>query len=390
MSRKVCVVTGTRAEYGLLRRLMRLIADEPLLSLQVIATGMHLSPEFGLTFREIEGDGFSIDRKIEILLSSDTPVSISKSIALGMISFAEAFQQMEPDIVVLLGDRFETFAAASAATMARLPILHIHGGERTEGAVDEALRHAITKMSHLHCVAAAEYVRRVIQLGELPERVFMVGGLGVDGIQHECLLSRAELEASLGFKLKSRNLLITYHPVTLEEATASQQVVSLLDALDGYDDLGLIFTLPNADADGRAIIPLIEDFVRSHPNAMVAASLGQLRYLSCLSLVDGVVGNSSSGLLEAPSLHTGTINIGDRQRGRLQASSVINCRSDAIEIRSALERLFSSEFQESLVSVENPYGNGGASERILRVLKTSNLAGIIKKQFYDLSSVHPG
>jgi len=384
MSRKICVITGTRAEYGLLRWVMQGIKDDPELELQIIATGMHLSPEFGLTYREIEQDGFHIDRKIEMLTSSDTSIGIAKSMGLGLIGFADAVSELQPDLIVVLGDRFEIFSAVAAALVARIPVAHLHGGENTEGAFDEALRHSITKMSHLHFVAAQEYRRRVIQLGEQPEHVFLVGGLGIDSIRRLPLLGRAELQTSLGFSLGRKNLLITFHPVTLETATAEAQMAELLAALSELGDTQLIFTLPNADTDGRAMIKMVEQFVARHPNARAYASLGQLRYLSCISHVDGVVGNSSSGLTEVPSFRKGTINIGDRQRGRLQAASIINCKPTRQSIDAALGRLYSDEFQLSLRQVNNPYGEGGASEKVVETIKHYPLEAIVKKPFYDL------
>ena len=384
MTRKICVITGTRAEYGLLRWIMQGIKDDPELTLQVIATGMHLSPEFGLTYREIEQDGFMIDRKVEMLTSSDTPVGIAKSMGLGMIGFADALNELKPDLIVVLGDRYEIFAAVSAALVARIPVAHLHGGETTEGAFDEALRHSITKMSHLHFVAADEYRHRVIQLGEQPESVFLVGGLGIDSIKHLKLLERAELEASLDFKLGQKNLLITFHPVTLETATASDQMTELLAALGDLKDTQLIFTLPNADTDGRIMAKLVEQFVAQHSNAHSYTSLGQLRYLSCIAQVDGVVGNSSSGLLEVPSFRKGTINIGDRQRGRLQAASVINCEPTRQGISNALGRLYLADFKVSLNQVSNPYGGGGASEKVIKIIKQYKFDGIVKKTFFDL------
>ena len=384
MKRKICVVTGTRAEYGLLRWVMQGIKDDNELTLQVIATGMHLSPEYGLTYHEIERDGFRIDRKVEMLTSSDTPVGIAKSMGLGMIGFADALNELRPDLIVVLGDRFEIFAAVAAAMVARIPVAHLHGGEKTEGAFDEALRHSITKMSHLHFVAAEEYRRRVIQLGEQPERVFLVGGLGIDNIQRLKLLDRAELETSLDLKLGQKNLLITFHPVTLETATAADQMAELLAALGKLKDTQLISTLPNADTDGRVLTKMVKQFVAQHLNAHAYTSLGQLRYLSCIAHVDGVVGNSSSGLLEVPSLRKGTINIGDRQRGRLQAASVLNCQPTRQSIAAALERLYDTDFQASLSQVVNPYGEGGASEKVVQTIKNYAIDGIAKKAFYDL------
>jgi GDP/UDP-N,N'-diacetylbacillosamine 2-epimerase (hydrolysing) len=385
MTRKICVITGTRAEYGLLRWVMQGIKDDPDLTLQIIATGMHMSPDFGLTYKTIEQDGFQVDRKVEMLTSSDTPVGIAKSIGLGLIGFADALDELQPDLIVVLGDRFEIFAAVSTALVARIPVAHLHGGETTEGAFDEALRHSITKMSHLHFVAAEAYQQRVIQLGEQPDRVFLVGGLGIDNIKRLQLLDRDALEASLDFKLGPKNLLITFHPVTLETATAENQMKELLAALAALKDTQLIFTLPNADTDGRALIKMVEKFVAHHPNASAYTSLGQLRYLSCIAQVDGVVGNSSSGLIEVPSFKKGTINIGDRQRGRLQAKSVINCEPTCESITVALPRLYSTDFQTSLQQVINPYGEGGASEKVVSTLKNTDISSIVKKTFYDLS-----
>ena len=385
--RKICIITGTRAESGLLRWVMQGIQDDPELTLQIIATGMHLSPEFGLTYQAIEQDGFKIDRKVEMLTSSDTPVGIAKSMGLGLIGFADALNELKPDLILVLGDRFEIFSAVSAALIARIPVAHLHGGEATEGLIDEAIRHAITKMSHLHFVAAEAYRQRVIQLGEQPDRVFLVGGLGIDNIKRLQLLDRSALEASLDFNLGHKNLLITFHPVTLESATAADQMAELLAALAVLKDTTLIFTLPNADTDGRALIKMVEQFVAQHANARAYTSLGQLRYLSCVAQIDGVVGNSSSGLAEVPSFKKGTINIGDRQRGRLQASSIINCEPNRESIAAALRKLYSVDFQVGLSRVINPYGEGGASTAIISEIKSAALDGLLKKRFYDLNNV---
>jgi GDP/UDP-N,N'-diacetylbacillosamine 2-epimerase (hydrolysing) len=384
MSRKVCVVTGTRAEYGLLRWLMQEVKSEPSLELQIIATGMHLSPEYGSTYLEIEQDGLKIDAKVEMLLSADTATAVTKSVGLGLIGFADAYTRLAPDLVVVLGDRFEIFAAASAAMIAGIPIAHIHGGETTEGAFDEAIRHSITKMSHLHFVAAEDYRRRVVQLGEQPERVFLVGGLGIDAIKRIKLMTREELEASIDFKFGARNLLITYHPVTLEGKSSALQMNELLIALEKQEDTNLIFTMPNADTGGRELAIMVDAFVATHPNARVYNSLGQLRYLSCMKFVDGVVGNSSSGLAEAPSMRIGTVDIGDRQKGRLRASSVIHCEPIHHQIESVLATLYSPDFKESLTAVVNPYGTGGASRRIVNVLTKHPLDQLLKKKFNDV------
>lgn len=389
LRRRICVVTGTRAEYGLLRWVIDGISKSPALELQLVATGMHLSPEFGLTYQEIERDGHTIDAKVEMLLSSDSAAGVAKSMGLGLIGFADVFERLRPDLVLLLGDRFEILAAASAALVARIPIAHLHGGETTEGAFDEAIRHAVTKMSHLHFVAAAPYRDRVIQLGEHPDRVHLVGGLGVDAIRRIPLLDRDALEASLDFHFGVRNLLVTFHPVTLENQTVEQQMDELLAALDTLHDTQLIITLPNADNGGRAIIRRIEAFVASHPNARAYPSLGQQRYLSCLRVVDAVVGNSSSGLAEAPSMGIGTINIGDRQRGRLRAASVIDCEPERQDILRAIQTSYSAPFRASLAQVTNPYGDGGASARIVRELETVDLTNLVKKAFHDLPLTAP-
>ena len=384
MSRKICIITGTRAEYGLLRWVIQNVSDEPDLVLQIVATGMHLSPEFGLTYTEIEADGYHIDRKVEMLVSSDTPIGVSKSIGLGIIGFADVLSDLKPDIVVVLGDRFEIYAAATAALVAHIPIAHLHGGESTEGVIDEAFRHSITKMSSLHFVAAEEYQQRVIQLGENPERVYNVGGLGIDNIHKLTLLSRSELEADLGFSLGQKSLLVTFHPATLGDTSAVAQLKELLSALEGQTDTQLIITLPNADADGRVLTAMIKDFVAKYDHAHAFTSLGQLRYLSCVSHVDGVVGNSSSGLLEVPSFQKGTVNIGDRQKGRLQADSIINCAPLKTSILKAIQMLYSSNFQAELDKVSNPYGEGGASARVLTILRSANLEDLVKKSFYNL------
>ena len=384
MSRKICVVTGTRAEFGLLRWLMEEVKASATLELQVIATGMHLSPEFGLTYREIEQAGFTIDAKVEMLLSADTATAVTKSMGLGLIGYADAYARLAPDILVLLGDRFEIFAAAAAALIAGIPVAHLHGGETTEGAFDEAIRHSITKMSHLHFVAAEDYRRRVIQLGEQPERVFLVGGLGIDAIKRITLMDREALEASLDFKLGRKNLLITFHPVTLEGQSSRQQMAEFLGALDELTDTSLIFTMPNADTGGRELTGMVEDFVATHEHARLYTSLGHLRYLSCMRYVDGVVGNSSSGLAEAPSMGVGTINIGDRQKGRLSASSVIHCDPTHDSIRAALKKLYEPSFKLLLAKTTNPHGSGGASKKIVEILRNHTFDHLLKKSFFDL------
>ncbi len=382
--RKICVVTGTRAEYGLLYWLMKEIEEDKDLELQLIVTGMHLSPEFGLTYKEIEKD-FKIDKKIEMLLSSDTAVGISKSMGLAQISFSEAYEELKPDILVVLGDRYEIFSCVSSAMIARIPTAHLHGGETTEGAFDESIRHSITKMSHLHFTATQEYKNRVIQLGEQPNKVFNVGGLGIDNIKKLELLSKKEFEKSINFKLNKKNIIVTFHPVTLENSTAKKQFQNLLDAINKLEETNIIFTKANSDTDGRIINQMIDEYISANTRKSVAfTSLGQIRYLSALQYVDAMVGNSSSGLAEAPSFKIGTINIGDRQKGRIMAKSIIDCNSDIISIYNAFKELYSKEFQKILVGSENPYGDGGASKKIKDILKINSLDGILKKKFYDI------
>ena len=384
MARKICIITGTRAEYGLLYWLLKEIEADKELELQLIVTGMHLSPEFGLTYKEIEKE-FKINKKIEMLLSSDTSVGNSKSMGLAQISFAESYDELKPDIVIVLEDRYEIFSATSAAMIARIPIAHIHGGEKTEGAFDESIRHSITKMSHLHFTATEEYKNRVIQLGEHPSRVFNVGGMGIENIKRLELLNKKEFEKSIEFKLNIKNILVTFHPVTLENSTAKEQFQQLLDAIDELEDTNIIFTKANSDTDGRVINQMIDEYVTKNSHkSIVFTSLGQLRYLSALQYVDAVVGNSSSGLAEAPSFKIGTINIGDRQKGRIKASSVIDCEPNKDSILNSFEKLYSKEFQETLKTTINPYGNGCASKKIVEIIKNVYLENILKKSFYDL------
>lgn len=385
MSRKICVITGTRAEYGLLHWTMKQIQETSDLELQICVTGMHLAPEFGLTYKQIEKDGFSINEKIEILLSSDTAVGVSKSIGLGVIGFSEAFERLRPDLILMLGDRFEIFSAAASAMISKIPIAHCHGGEATEGLIDESIRHSVTKMSHLHFTSTEEYRNRVIQLGEHPERVFNVGALGIENINRLKLLNRAETESSIDFKLAKKNILITFHPVTLENATSEEQFNELLQALDSLEHTNLIFTKPNADTDGRVIIAMIDEYVAKNSDKAVSfISLGQLRYLSLLQFVDAVVGNSSSGLIEVPSFKIPTINIGDRQRGRLKSETVIDCEPTKESILDAIRYSESEGFRKILNTAINIYGTGDSSIKIIDVLREFELDGILKKKFYNL------
>jgi len=385
MIRKICVVTGSRADYGLLYWLMREIESIDNLKLQIVVTGMHLSPEFGLTFNQIEQDCFIIDYKVEMLLSSDSGIGISKSMGLGMIGFADAFEGLKPDLLVLLGDRFEIFSAASVATILKIPIAHLHGGETTEGAFDESFRHSITKMSHLHFVSMLDYRHRVIQLGEYPDRVFNVGAIGIDNIKRLSLLSRKDTEESIGFSLGKRNLLITFHPATLEKSTSKEQFSNLLGALEELEKTNLFFTKTNADTDSRVINKMIDKYVKNHSDKAIAyTSLGQLRYLSVMKHMDGIVGNSSSGLLEAPSFKIGTVNIGDRQRGRIRSESVVDCDSSMESILSSIRKIYSHSFKEKLISIENPYGNGDTSTKIAKIISNYPLENILKKSFYNI------
>lgn len=385
MKRKICVVTGTRAEYGPLYWLIKFLHDDQDVELQLIVTGMHLSPEFGLTYKEIEKAGFKINKKIEMLLSSDSSVGILKSMGLAQIGFAEALEDLRPDIIVVLGDRYEIFSAVSAAMVSKIPVAHLHGGEATEGLIDEPIRHSITKMSHLHFTATEVYRNRVIQMGESPERVFNVGTPALDNVYRLELLDKSSFEESIDFKLNRKNIMITFHPVTLEDNTAEKQFKELLEALSTLEETNFIFTKPNSDTNGRIIINLIDEFVAKHPEKACAfVSLGQLRYLSALKYVDVVLGNSSSGIAEAPSFKVATIDIGDRQKGRIKAESVISCEPTKDSIVEALELAFSEAFRNKLKDVKNPYGEGGASQKIVEILKTYDYKDILKKKFFDI------
>lgn len=384
--RKICVITGSRAEYGLLSGLMSAIQGDADLQLQVIATNMHLSPEFGLTYKEIEQDGFFIDKKVEMLLSSDTSNATTKSVGLATIGFADAYEDLRPDIIVVLGDRFEILAAVSAALFYKIPVAHLHGGEITEGAYDDCIRHAITKMSHLHFTATELYRQRIIQLGEQPERVFNVGAIGLENIKKTPLLSKKELENDIQFKLGDKSLLVTYHPVTLEHSTAAEQCQNLLNALEEYPDYHVIFTLPNSDTDGRIIMGMIREFTKRYKErSVVFSSLGKKRYLSALNNVSAVVGNSSSGIIEAPYFGIPTLNIGIRQKGRIAAQSVVHCGTLKENIIDGLNIILSDKFLFTSKSVFNPYEKSGTVDHILYILKTSPIKDIIQKTFYDLT-----
>jgi len=383
--RKICIFTGSRAEYGLLRWVMQGIQDSPELTLKVVATGMHLSPEFGMTIQEIRADGFEADETIEILLSSDTPAAICKSMGLALIGYGEALQRLKPDMVLVLGDRFETFCMAAAAQVSRVPVAHIHGGETTEGAIDEAFRHSITKMSHLHFASCEVYRQRIIQLGEDPDRVFNVGALGVENIRRISLMERSELAESIGFNLEKSYFLVTFHSVTLEKCTSEGQFQTLLDALDAFPEYNVIFTKANADTDARVINRLIDEHAEKRSERCLAvASLGALRYLSAMKYATAVIGNSSSGIVEAPSFKIPTVNIGDRQKGRKQSASTLNCSADADAIRRTIDSALSPVFQKSLSGTSNPYDRPGTSSTIVELLAKTDIGGITKKTFHDV------
>lgn len=385
MKRRIAVFTGSRAEYGLLQGLMRSIRASSRLELQVIVSGMHLSPEFGETWREVEADGFAIDAKVEMLLSSNTAVGVVKSMGLGTIGCADVLDRLKPDAVVVLGDRFESLAVAQAALVMRIPVAHLHGGELTEGAYDDAIRHAITKMSSLHFTAAEPYRRRVIQMGEVPETVFNVGAIGLDRLLDEVPASLEEAAAELGFPLRPPFVLATYHPVTLADEDPEDTVRAMLQAIDAYPGHQVVLTYPNADNGGRGIIPLLQEYARARTGrVLLVPSLGFRRYQALLRQASAVVGNSSSGIIEAPSFGVPTVNIGARQAGRLAAASVLHCPAEAGAIRAALEQALSPGFASFCKTVSNPYGQGHVAERIVAILETGQ--GSSRKKFLDLDA----
>jgi len=382
---KICIATGTRAEYGLLKPLIEKISADNEFTLQLLVTGAHLSPEFGLTYRQIDADGYEIDAKVEMLLSSDTAEGITKSMGLGMIGYADALNKLSPDLLVILGDRYEMLSVASTALIFRIPIAHIHGGELTEGAYDDAIRHAITKMSALHFTSTEAYRQRVVQLGEQPERVFNVGAIGLDNFQSLQLLSKRELEEDLQITFHTYNYLVGFHPETLSDQSVEEQFEALLQAIDLQTDSFFVFTKANADTNGRIINQMMEAYVAENPEkSALFASLGSLRYLSLMKQVTAVVGNSSSGILEAPSAHTATINIGDRQKGRIQAESIVNCSTQKEDILQAFQKVQSEEFRNKLNGITNPYGNGKTSHQIIDILKSISVDKLSQKTFFDL------
>lgn len=384
--KNICIVTGTRAEYGLLKPLIRKVMEAEELTLNLVVTGMHLSPEFGMTVHEIEKDNFPVDARIEMLLGSDTPGGTLKSMGIELVGFADYLTDKKIDMMVVLGDRYEIFIAAASALFYGIPIAHIHGGETTEGAVDEALRHSITKMSTLHFAATQEYKRRIIQLGEQPERVFNVGSLGIENIRKVPLMTKKETEDFLGFSVDQPVLIVTYHPVTLEDFTAEKQMKSLLSALDCYPECRVIFTKANSDMGGRIINQMIDEYVgKNQHRCMAFTSMGQVRYFSVLQFCMMAVGNSSSGLIEVPSFHIPTINIGDRQKGRLCADSVIHCGNSTEEISQAMEKGFLWIKEGKLREIQNPYEKADTSDAIMeKIVQYLSIEHDRKKHFYDL------
>lgn len=385
--KRIGIMTGTRAEYGLLKPLMQEINKDNDLELYLIVSGMHLSPEFGMTYQEIEEDGFQINAKVEMLLSSDSPAGISKSIGLGVIGFADEFQRADLDMLILLGDRYEALSAAISAMVMRIPIAHLHGGELTEGAIDEGIRHSITKMSYLHFTSTEQYRNRVIQLGENPERVFYVGALGVENIKKINLMTKEELEKSIHFEIDENTVVVTYHPVTLENNTVEEQFLNLLKVLDRNPKIRMIFTKANADTNGRIVNELIDKYAaQNSERACAFMSLGQKRYLSALKYCRIVIGNSSSGIIEAPSFGKPIINIGDRQKGRICADSVINCGYTQQEIQQAMETALTEEFENKARNCRNPYEKENTAANIISVIKDYLLNDKIKlkKGFYDI------
>lgn len=384
MNRKICVITSGRADYGLLRWVMQGIKDDPQLVLQIIVTGMHLSKTFGQTCRDLEIDEFQIDKKIELPIDDDSAQGISDSISVAVSEFSKAFKLLSPDLILILGDRFEIFSAACAALVSKIPVAHLYGGEVTSGAYDEAFRHSITKMSHIHFVANDIYRNRVIQLGENPRQVFLIGSLGVENTRKIETLSRDKIEKILKVKFKSKSLLVTFHPTTLDSETPEDQFTQLLKVLTDLKDTTIIFTLPNADTGGQKIIKMIKNFVEKNSNSFSFASLGQQLYFSVISQVDGVIGNSSSGIIEVPSLNKGTVNIGDRQLGRQQTATIINCQPEANMIREAIETLYTDDFKKKLKNFRSTNDNIDVSYKIIKILREISLDGILKKRFYDL------
>ena len=383
--RKVCIFTSTRADWGLQRGVAELIRESDGLQLQLLVSGSHLSEKHGMTVNEIVADGFAVDARVDILQFDDSSTGICKSMGLALSGYGESLDHLKPDLLMILGDRYESFCVAAASQVQRVPVAHIHGGETTEGAVDEAFRHSITKMAHLHFPCCEEYRRRIIQQGEDPERVFNVGALGIENIRKVPLMDRKELAASILFNLDRPFFLVTFHPVTLEDATAGEQFEDLLSALDQFAGHGIVFTKANADTDGQVVNDRIDAYAAEHPErCLVVASLGLKRYLSAMKICDAVVGNSSSGILETPAFGVPTVNIGDRQRGRLRTRSIIDCEPDNGAIVAAIQKALDPQFRDSLQGLEHPCEQENTAARIVEKIQQTNLVGLLKKSFYDL------
>ncbi len=382
--RKICFVTGARSDYGLLHFLLKMAVKDSAFKVQILVTGSHLSKDHGLTFSEIENDGFRIDLRVDMLISDDTSAGVVKSMGVGMIGFAEAYKELTPDLLVVLGDRYEILVAVSAALIYQIPVAHISGGELTEGAVDDSIRHAITKLSNIHFTATKEYRQRVIQMGENPSRVFNIGEVGLDYITHTKLLSKREVEKQTGFTFGNKNILVTFHPETIGDKSAILQISEILKAFEKHKDMNIVFTKPNADMDGKIIWEECLKYQRRYPKRIFTfVSLGRHRYLSMMKYMDAVVGNTSSGIVEAPSLHVASINIGSRQTGRIRASSVINVPCTCIAIDKALDKIYSTSYMKVVSNVKNPYGKGNSSLNLLKVLKKTDFKTLLLKKFYD-------
>ena len=380
-----CIVSGSRADYDLLKPVIRGIKEEKFFKLFLLVTGSHLSKMHGFTYKQILKDGFKIDQKIEILRNSDKEEAISKSISRGIVGFTKIFKKIKPDAIIVLGDRYEIFSAVISAAFFRIPIIHLHGGETSEGSIDEIIRHSISKFSNYHFVATKEYKKRVIQLGESPKNVFNVGSTGPENIRSERFMPLYKLEKELNFNFKYKNLLITYHPVTYEEKYGINEFKTLLKVLSNYRDVGLIFTMPNADAKNNSFIKAIKKFTKKYKNSKYFISLGQKKYFSCVKYVDAVIGNSSSGLIEVPSFNKPTINLGKRQRGRIKAQSVIDCEKVTTKkIQKALNRIYNKNFIKKIKNTKNPYANGATSRKIIKKLKSISIIKVNEKKFNDL------
>lgn len=384
MIKKICIVTGTRAEYGILKPLIEKISGDEELELQLLVTGMHLSPEFGTTYKQIEADGYKIDEKVEMLVSSDEDTGIVKSMGLGMILYSESLKRLNPDCIIILGDRYEIFSLVSAAGVLKIPVFHLHGGETTEGAYDEFFRHCITKMSYLHFTSTEEYRKRVIQLGEDPNRVFNVGALSVENIKNLNLIPREVLEEKFNIKFTEKTFVVIFHPVTLEKNTAENQIKELLNAIL-ESDIDTIFIRGNSDSSGRILNQKLEEFCqRNKEKYKIFTSFTTEEYFNILKYSKGLIGNSSSGIVELPILKIGNLNIGDRQKGRIKCKSTLNCEPIKEEIKDKIYYMQTKEYEEIVKHIVSIYGDGNTSEKIVNIIKTIKKIDL-KKKFYDIN-----